>query len=99
MFKTVKDVELEDFRHNIQRKVTSDSYSLDKYRRFKLLDETRAAKFEKLRKELKNRSQNSLESDPAVVHFCIDLAFQKLQELDVQPQKELNQLAEVKKNY
>ena len=84
----------EDFHHNIQRKIQSDRYDLEKELRMKPKTELRAAKFERLKKDLKERTGR--DGNQAVLEYILDLAWSKWLELDHDPQQELEELADTR---
>lgn len=84
----------EDFHHNIQRKIQSDRYDLEKEVRMKPKTELRAAKLERLRKDLKERTGR--DSNQAVLEYILELAWSEWLELDHDPQQELEELADTR---
>lgn len=78
---------IEDFHPNIQKKVQSDNYDLEKDLRLKPRTELRGAKIEKIRKDLRKR--RGRDGNQALLEYILELGWTKFKELKLDPDQQL----------
>lgn len=84
-------MEFDEFDPNIRRKINGENYDLQKDLRMAPKTKERAGKFEVMKKDLKKRTGR--DGNQAVLEYILALGWEKFEELERNPQDDLDQLA------